>query len=188
MSISLPMAPRRVERTTRKSLAVPLTDEELKAKTDQMIAHMTELADIEVEHKERKKEMSEETKELKSDISKARKIIVARSETRLVEDAKEIFDIETKKTWFEYRDTRYDERAMSEMELRTHTKPPLFPNHEEDVPGAVAEGGLEDELDDLKVEPLPDNVEEFGAKTTRSDIADVMRDDQRRVGRKDHTV
>jgi hypothetical protein len=177
MSITVPTAPKRVEKTVRKSLAVPLTEAEIKARTDQMVSDMTDLEKVEVEHKARKKEMSDETKDLKAAISKSRKVIVARTETKLVEDALEVFDIEAKRTWYEYRGQRFEERAMSEFEIRQNTKPPLFPEHEDS-------DGLEasDEGDDSDLNVVPLQAHDG------DDVKDVIRAETKRIGKHDHTA
>lgn len=173
-SIPVPLQPRRIEKTVRKSLAVPLTEEEVKAKTDQMVSDMTELAKIEVEHKARKKEMSDETKDLKADIAKACKIVVARTETRLVEDAIQVYDLDAKRTWFEYRGQQFDNMAISEFELKTLVKPPLFPDHED-----ADKDSDEDADDDMPLSPLPSNI---------SEIEEVRRSETKRTGKKDHVT
>lgn len=172
MSITVPIQPRRIEKTVRKSLAVPLTDEEVKAKTDQMVADMTDLERLEVEFAALKKEKSAELKELKSGITKARRIVTQRTETKLVEDAVQVYDLDAKRTWFEYRGQQFDNMAISEFEMKAMIKPPLFPEHED---ADKDDDAVED--DDVPLAPLPSNI---------SEIEDVRRSETKRGGKKDH--
>lgn len=174
MSHTVPTTPRRVEKTVRKSLAVPLTDEEVKAKTDQMVSDMTELERLEAEFALLKKEKSAEIKEIKAGITKARRVITHRTETKLVDDAVQVYDLDAKRTWFEYRGQQFDNMAISEFEMKALIKPPLFPDHEDSEQAS----GDDDELDDdIPLAPLPGNV---------SDIEEVRRLETKRTGKKDH--
>lgn len=173
LSPTVPTAPKIIRKTARKSLSVVLTDDELKAKTDQMVSDMHELERLETTFAELKKERATEIKELKACIAKARRVVWAREESQHV-DAEQVYDLEAKKTWYEFRGKEYGHTALSQNEISLVTPPPLFPDHEEGAKGELDE----DEDDEPTVDPLPpSNV---------SDIEDVRRSETKRGGKKDH--
>lgn len=171
MSHTVQTAPRKVEKIVRASLAVPLTDEEVKAKSEHMVAQMMDLEKLEDELSELKKGLASRIKDVKHEIKKASRIISQRVETRTVEDAVQHYDLDTKRTWIEYRDQKFNDMGMSEFEMKAMIKPPLFPEHD-DAEKAEAEE------DEVKTEPLPSNV---------SEIEEVRRSESKK-SRKDHTA
>lgn len=178
MTHAVVTAPRKVEKTVRASLPVPLTDAEVQEKTTQMVGDMTELEVLETAFAQLKKEKSAEIKEIKAGIAKARRIITQRTENKTVEDAVQIYDLDAKRTWIEYRGQQFKNEAISEFEMKAMIKPPLFPEHD-DADGDPATDDDEPGEDGLELAPLPGNV---------SDIEDVRRSETKKGGRKDHTA
>lgn len=182
MSITVPIQERKFNKQVTKSLPVKLLEVEIRAKSDTIVAKLQELAQLEAELKEIAADRKSAIKDLKGSISRELACIKQGIETKRVE-CHQHYDLDSQKTWFEYRGEKYDESKLSEFELKAFIKPPLFPDHRDD--GDEQKDKEED--DDPVFGKGANNVEPLRKE---DEIKDIIHQETsgRGRGKRDHTA
>ncbi len=101
----------------RRSLAVKLTPCEIAAKADQAMTLEREVQEAEAEKKQSATDFADRIKDLKAQIRRNVEAHHTGEENRSV-DCRQIFDLKSGKTWFEFQNRKHEERRMSDYEIR----------------------------------------------------------------------
>lgn len=186
LSPTVPTQPRKFSKTVSKSLPVKLIPAEIREKSDAIVSKLQELQQLEVELKNEMAERKAAIKDLKGTIGRELACIKSGIEVKRVE-CEQHYDLDAQQTFFAFRGEEYDRTKLSDFEMKAFTRPPLFPDHKDEVDPAKAAAKDDDEVDDRE----PGNVEPLRKdETPESQVADVIRQETSGRGRnrKDHTA
>ncbi len=147
-----------VEAKVETILQLPLNSKQLEETADKAAALMQELDSKEEQFKLIKREWNADLTSLKLRMRTFLEDYAKKTRATEVE-CKQMFDTDSKRTWFEYKGKTYSERELDDYELAKAKQKGLF-NDGPDLPGVKADGkdvSVDDGDDDEG--PLPGTVE-----------------------------
>lgn len=190
----------------RRSLAVKLTPKEISAKADEAMVIQRQIDEIEAKKKATAADFSAFIQDLKAQVRRNVEAHYTGEEQRTV-DCTQVFDLVTKKTWFDFQGHRHDERRMTDYEI-LETNNTLFgdaqiegalnrsePEAAPDSPKTTEE--LARECGERARASAANRERKLAAKgkkgvtiqlhgSSQSDISDVIREESTKKGKVDH--
>lgn len=202
-----------VQVEVKHTLYVELTEDEVQARAKSASEMAAEIAAKEAELKSYNAQKKAEIKKIKERFGATVQAANDGKEYQTVECV-QVLDPRTKDTHYEYRGKVYGKRKMYEHEWKEVTQrlfkdePPILPGvtqgkNGDELAKQAAEGEAAKPVEVVKEKkrrptkpdpsllvkgtPTPDNVTPIG-KASNSDVADVIKDETRKGGKKDHTT
>ena len=117
----------------KTELFLQLNEQELRERADQISKKVKEINDINDEFSKARKFYGTKIKDLKSQLDTLTDAYSTKTEERNV-DCYQVWDLDNKKTWFEYKGDKYHEKEMTNYEVKQVTQRRLF-NDGPDLPG-----------------------------------------------------
>lgn len=157
----------------RRTLFVKLTPDEKAERAVTAARRSSEIATVKAQAKNAAAVFKQELKPLEQEHTAAVDAHVQGAEFRDV-DCQQVFDVQQKRTWFEYIGERYSERAMNEQELR-ECKQRLFKDEPPLPEGETKPAKAKKSKADPKYE----------LRAVGDDVGAVIREETKRGGKKD---
>lgn len=171
-----------LQRSTRATLHVKLTEAETFARSMEASATTRHISNLEAELAGIKASYARDLKEQKQKLRELVDAATSHREYQKVE-AEQFYDLRTRKTWFVYNGEKYEERIMSNDEWEACTQRRLFGDGLQ--PGDLPqpdEGVKRGRAVKLEVIDTPE------APAGADDVRDVMREERSSRKKKDHTT